>query len=189
MLIGLALQQKSSMPANSIGEALRRLRLSAGLQGKDLAKMVDISRPYLSQIEKGNRHPSGPLIGRLASALQTTPERITGQCSDGGTGKPIHGESVSRMSPRMERVQAPTNVCTPCQACADRDAVIAARDGEVAYLKGIVAQQSDMLRDQAATLRALAEGVCRYPCHATPDSQATGKGPTDRMGPSLSRAG
>lgn len=44
--------------------------MAAGLQGKDLAKRLGISRPYLSQIERGQRHPSPELLTRLASELQ-----------------------------------------------------------------------------------------------------------------------
>ena len=58
------------MKANLVCDRLRRARMAAGLQGKDLAKRLGISRPYLSQIERGQRHPSPELLMRLASELQ-----------------------------------------------------------------------------------------------------------------------
>jgi transcriptional regulator with XRE-family HTH domain len=58
------------MDANLFSERIRRARMAAGLQGKELAKRLGISRPYLSQIEKGLRHPSPELLTRLAAELQ-----------------------------------------------------------------------------------------------------------------------
>lgn len=48
--------------------------MAAGLQGKDLAMRLGISRPYLTQIEKGDRTPAHELLIRLATELNTTPE-------------------------------------------------------------------------------------------------------------------
>ena len=61
------------MDANLFSERLRRARMAAGLQGKELAKRLGISRPYLSQIEKGVRHPSPELLTRLAAELKISP--------------------------------------------------------------------------------------------------------------------
>jgi len=61
------------MSANSIGERIRRARMAAGLQGKALSESVGISRPYLTQIEKGLRTPASELLTRLANVLQVTP--------------------------------------------------------------------------------------------------------------------
>lgn len=61
------------MIANSLGGRIKRTRMAAGLQGKDLAMMLGISRPYLTQIEKGVRHPAHELLTRLANELKVTP--------------------------------------------------------------------------------------------------------------------
>lgn len=58
------------MDAKIFCERLRRCRMSAGLQGKDLAVRAGISGPYLTQLEKGQRVPSHDLLIRLADALQ-----------------------------------------------------------------------------------------------------------------------
>ena len=52
---------------------LRRLRNAKGLSQDDLAYDADISRSYLSQLEKGGFYASLKIIGRLASALHAEP--------------------------------------------------------------------------------------------------------------------
>ena len=45
---------------------LRRLRHAAGLSQDDLAYEAEVSRSYLSQLEKGTHYVSLRVIGRLA---------------------------------------------------------------------------------------------------------------------------
>jgi transcriptional regulator with XRE-family HTH domain len=52
---------------------LRRVRHERGLSQDDLAYEADISRSYLSQIEKGAFHVSLKVIGKLAEALGVEP--------------------------------------------------------------------------------------------------------------------
>lgn len=52
---------------------LRRIRNAKGLSQDDLAYEAEISRSYLSQIEKGSFHVSLKIIGRLAEALNVEP--------------------------------------------------------------------------------------------------------------------
>jgi transcriptional regulator with XRE-family HTH domain len=52
---------------------LRRIRHAKGLSQDDLAYEAEISRSYLSQIEKGAFHVSLKIIGKLAVALGTEP--------------------------------------------------------------------------------------------------------------------
>jgi transcriptional regulator with XRE-family HTH domain len=47
---------------------LRRLRNEKGLSQDDLAYDAEMSRSYLSQLEKGAFHASLKVIGRLAEA-------------------------------------------------------------------------------------------------------------------------
>lgn len=50
-----------------------RVRNAKGLSQDDLAYEAEISRSYLSQIEKGALHVSLKIIGRLAEALNVDP--------------------------------------------------------------------------------------------------------------------
>lgn len=52
---------------------LRRLRNARGLSQDDLAYEAEMSRSYLSQLEKGVFHVSLKIIGKLADALEAEP--------------------------------------------------------------------------------------------------------------------
>jgi transcriptional regulator with XRE-family HTH domain len=52
---------------------LRRLRNAKGLSQDDLAHDADISRSYLSQLEKGEFYASLKIIEKLASTLDVEP--------------------------------------------------------------------------------------------------------------------
>ena len=52
---------------------LRRVRHERGLSQDDLAYEADISRSYLSQLEKGSFHVSLKVIGKLSEALKVEP--------------------------------------------------------------------------------------------------------------------
>jgi len=52
---------------------LRRLRHEKGLSQDDLAYEAEVSRSYLSQLEKGAHYASLKIVGRLADALGVEP--------------------------------------------------------------------------------------------------------------------
>jgi transcriptional regulator with XRE-family HTH domain len=52
---------------------LRRLRNAKGLSQDDLAYEAEVSRSYLSQLEKGVFHASLKIVGKLADALNVEP--------------------------------------------------------------------------------------------------------------------
>ena len=55
---------------------LRRLRNAKGLSQDDLAYEAEVSRSYLSQLEKGVFHASLRIIGRLAEVLDVEPSEL-----------------------------------------------------------------------------------------------------------------
>lgn len=55
---------------------LRRLRNAKGMSQDDLAYEAEVSRSYLSQIEKGAFYASLKIIGRLAAALGVEPAEL-----------------------------------------------------------------------------------------------------------------
>jgi transcriptional regulator with XRE-family HTH domain len=55
---------------------LRRLRSAKGLSQDDLAYEAEVSRSYLSQLEKGVFYASLNVIGRLAEALAVEPAEL-----------------------------------------------------------------------------------------------------------------
>lgn len=52
---------------------LRRLRNAKGMSQDDLAYEANVSRSYLSQLEKGVFYASLNVVGRLAEALKAEP--------------------------------------------------------------------------------------------------------------------
>ena len=60
----------------TLGQRLRELRDKADLSLRELAVKVDVSAPFLSDIELGRRLPSEDVIERLATALSVKPEEL-----------------------------------------------------------------------------------------------------------------
>jgi transcriptional regulator with XRE-family HTH domain len=55
---------------------LRRLRHERGLSQDDLAYEAEISRSYLSQLEKGSYYASLKIIGKLSAVLNVEPAEL-----------------------------------------------------------------------------------------------------------------
>jgi len=55
---------------------LRRLRNAKGVSQDDLAYEANVSRGYLSQLEKGAFYASLNVVGRLAKALGVEPAEL-----------------------------------------------------------------------------------------------------------------
>ena len=53
---------------------LRRLRHAKGLSQDDLAYEAEVSRSYLSQLEKGAFYASLRIVGKIADALEVEPD-------------------------------------------------------------------------------------------------------------------
>jgi transcriptional regulator with XRE-family HTH domain len=70
----------------SLGEIIRRQRELAELPMRQLAAMVGISNPYLSQIEHGLRDPSEQVLEGIARSLQTSVDELL-DAAGSGTGK------------------------------------------------------------------------------------------------------
>jgi transcriptional regulator with XRE-family HTH domain len=52
------------------------LRKAAGLSQEELAHQADIDRTYISQVERRQRNLTISVLGRIARALGTTPDRL-----------------------------------------------------------------------------------------------------------------
>jgi transcriptional regulator with XRE-family HTH domain len=66
---------------STLGEAIRRQRELAELPMRQLAAMVGISNPYLSQIERGLRAPSDQVLDAIAESLHTSVDALNGRPS------------------------------------------------------------------------------------------------------------
>lgn len=60
--------------AGGVRVNLRRLRNAKGISQDDLVHEANVSRSYLSQLEKGAFYASLNVVGRLAEALGVEPQ-------------------------------------------------------------------------------------------------------------------
>ncbi|RSM68039.1 transcriptional regulator [Actinoplanes sp. ATCC 53533] len=72
----------------TLGEIIRRQRELAELSMRQLASMVGISNPYLSQIERGLRAPSERVLHAIATSLRTTADAMMKQAAPVEPGPP-----------------------------------------------------------------------------------------------------
>ncbi len=63
-------------PVTDLGGFLKDQRQQAQLSLRQLADRSGISNPYLSQIERGLRKPSGEILQALAKGLQISAEQL-----------------------------------------------------------------------------------------------------------------
>ncbi len=59
-----------------LGTFIREQRNSARLSVRRLSELAGISNPYLSQIERGLRHPSAEILQQIAKALRISAETL-----------------------------------------------------------------------------------------------------------------
>lgn len=56
----------------TLGEHIRDLREKKDISVRELARRLEVSAPFLSDVELGRRHPSDEIMRRLADCLDTT---------------------------------------------------------------------------------------------------------------------
>jgi transcriptional regulator with XRE-family HTH domain len=61
----------------ALGEAVRTLRLEAGMSQEELADAADTDLTQVGGVERGVRNPSYTTLLRLATALETTVGELT----------------------------------------------------------------------------------------------------------------
>jgi transcriptional regulator with XRE-family HTH domain len=97
-------------PSARLGEIIRRQRQLNRLTLRQFASMAGISNPYLSQIERGLRAPSEPVIDAIARSLQTSTDALYQQAGLVDEGENARGrveaalEADPGLSPRQRRV-------------------------------------------------------------------------------------
>lgn len=60
----------------SLGQKIKELRDTADLSLRELAKILDVSAPFLSDVELGRRFPSDDVLAALAKALKVPLEEL-----------------------------------------------------------------------------------------------------------------
>ena len=62
--------------SSSLGEIIRRQRELNEMSMREFARVVGISNPYLSQIERGLRAPSDQVLQAIARSLETSADAL-----------------------------------------------------------------------------------------------------------------
>jgi transcriptional regulator with XRE-family HTH domain len=60
----------------TLGEYIRELREKIDISVRELARQVNVSAAFLSDVELGRRHPSDEVMERLADCLGSTLEEL-----------------------------------------------------------------------------------------------------------------
>jgi transcriptional regulator with XRE-family HTH domain len=91
----------------SLGDIIRRQRELNELSMRQFARMVGISNPYLSQIERGLREPSERVMAAIADSLHTSADALYEQAGiDDDSGEPEVVEAIradSALTPRQRQ--------------------------------------------------------------------------------------
>jgi transcriptional regulator with XRE-family HTH domain len=64
------------MKVRELGSFIRNQRVSARLSLRGLSGLAGVSIPYLSQVERGLRHPSAEILQAIAKALRISAETL-----------------------------------------------------------------------------------------------------------------
>ena len=94
--------------ASTLGEIIRRQRELNELSMRQFARMVGISNPYLSQIERGLREPSEKVVEAIAESLETSADALYEQAgldrrARGGAGVVDAIRADARSPPRQRQ--------------------------------------------------------------------------------------
>jgi transcriptional regulator with XRE-family HTH domain len=60
---------KGQTISEKFGQVIKTVREKQGISQEKLAEMAEIDRTYVSMIERGKRHPTLEVAGRIAHAL------------------------------------------------------------------------------------------------------------------------
>ena len=93
-----------------LGRMVQQRRHELALSRRDLAERSELSYPYLSQIETGDRDPSLRTMHRLAEALDVPVEHLAGLISPSSWADSMGSPSpAAAAAPRMMRARQSTH--------------------------------------------------------------------------------
>jgi transcriptional regulator with XRE-family HTH domain len=61
---------------NRFGEKLRTLRKRRGLTQEQISQMLEVSRPYVAKLERGEKMPNAPMIIKIADIFGVTADQL-----------------------------------------------------------------------------------------------------------------
>jgi phage repressor protein C with HTH and peptisase S24 domain len=84
----------AASPEHDVGARLKRLRAKLGLTGEEIARRIEVSRPYWSALENGKRTPGPKLLSALQRVFGVRPDYVAL-----GSGPMFH-----RLAPKSQQV-------------------------------------------------------------------------------------
>src|SRR6476646_9279292 len=69
-------KEQAKRSSAAIGDFIREQRQQAQVSVRQVARLTDMSNPYLSQIERGLRKPSADILQQIAKGLRISAEQL-----------------------------------------------------------------------------------------------------------------
>ncbi|HVF04743.1 MAG TPA: helix-turn-helix transcriptional regulator [Frankiaceae bacterium] len=66
----------ATLKVRELGDYIREQRQASSISLRQLARLANVSNPYLSQIERGMRKPSAEILQQIAKALRISAEAL-----------------------------------------------------------------------------------------------------------------
>jgi phage repressor protein C with HTH and peptisase S24 domain len=94
-------------PDGDLGARLKKVRAKLGLTGEEVARRLEISRPYWSALENGKRPPGRKLLAAIERVFGVRPDYLIG-----GSGAMFHrvAETSQQVDERSPRPATPLTV-------------------------------------------------------------------------------
>jgi transcriptional regulator with XRE-family HTH domain len=102
-----ALEQSRTERLQALGEYIRSERNRASISLRELAKLAQVSDPYLSQIERGLHEPSIRILTSIAQALDLRSDTLLGIAAGNPTADPSRSitEAAILTDPQLDADQ------------------------------------------------------------------------------------
>lgn len=184
-----------------LGNFIREQRRTASLSLRKLSHMAGISNPYLSQIERGMRHPSAEILQAIAKALRISAETMyvkAGILEERPDGvDPIHAIlRDSALSEKQKQVivdiyrsfrhenelEATERTAATAKAIAEQGEPVA-EQGKAAVKKIAAARKPAAKRTAAAAKPRRASKMTKPPAMQSADSESTSSPSNDGVAP------
>ncbi len=108
---------KEQTVGRELGRFLEHRRGELGLTRRELATRAELSYPYISQLETGDREPALKALHKLAPVLQVRPEELAALLA-GGEWLSTSDSTYESTPPRTVKPTSDTAASTGTRSCS-----------------------------------------------------------------------